>query len=649
VTADVKFPQARLTAQATGRLDRSAPAHVNVAFVDLDLDPVLARSPAIPSPIAPVRGAVSGTAVLDVPLDAPARSSGTVTLGAVRLVAAGETWRNTGPVVIHREPDATRAERLQLESAAGTVAAAGRVTDAGALAATVDARIGLAPLPRFRPEVREARGVAEASVELRGSLTAPEARGRATLRDASVVLRDVPHPVTDVRAELALVPGRVRVTSARASVLGSTVAVSGDVVLERPSPRLDLQVDGDVPLGVVAAFRPEVRDARGTLQVKARVGGTVARPEPTGQGTLRAEFVTLRDYPEPIRDVRARLTASPARLAVSDAVATVGGGTVRASGGLALQPLGSGPYAFTIEARRVGYEPARDFTTTWDADLELVGAGARAQVRGEARLVRGEWISETPLLRLLLERGAGSAPSPEEGVGLSVRLVIPETLLVRTAVARLRARGALELAGTTTVPVVFGTVEVVDGQILFRKQRFTVTRAAARFVDPRRIDPVVDVQATAKIGRYDVRLGVTGRTENLEVRLASSPPLPEEDILSLIAFGATRADLGKGGAGPVVGEVAGLILQDLFGIGSGPGLGPLDVFELKNTETSGRALELGKRLGERATVTYSQGIERTAERRLRLEYEVLGPLVVAGEQDFRGGFGGDVLIRLRFR
>jgi translocation and assembly module TamB len=270
-------------------------------------------------------------------------------------------------------------------------------------------------------------------------------------------------------------------------------------------------------------------------------------------------------------------------------------------------------------------------------------------VRGEARLVRGEWVSETPLLRLLLERGAGTAPTPGEGVALSVRLVIPETLMVRTAVARLRARGTLEVAGTTTAPVVFGAVEVVDGQILFRKHRFTVTRAAARFVDPRRIDPVLDVQATSKIGRYDVRLGVTGRTENLEVRLASSPALPEEDILSLIAFGATRADLGKGGAGPVVGEVAGLILQDLFGIGSGPGLGPLDVFELKNTETSGRALELGKRLGERATVTYSQGLERTAERRLRLEYEVIGPLVVAGEQDFRGGFGGDVLIRLRFR
>jgi hypothetical protein len=46
---------------------------------------------------------------------------------------------------------------------------------------------------------------------------------------------------------------------------------------------------------------------------------------------------------------------------------------------------------------------------------------------------------------------------------------------------------------------------------------------------------------------------------------------------------------------------------------------------------------------------YAQGPQTTDERRLRVEYQVLGPLRVAGEQDFRGGFGGDVLIRFRFR
>jgi autotransporter translocation and assembly factor TamB len=648
-SVDATFPGARLTGHATGRIDRATPARVRVGFVDLDLQPLLVRAGPVPEPVGPVRAVVSGSAELSVAFDVPAGARGTVTLDAAQVVAAGETWRAAGPVLLRREPGTTRAERLRLESRAGTISVAGTVGDDGRLALALDGRAPLAPIARWRPEIRESDGVLQASVELGGTFAAPAIKGRGSVRDASLRLRDVPHPVTDVRADLTFTRERLHVSGGRASILGSTISVSGDVVLEPRPLRLDLAVDGDVPLGVLAAFRPEIREARGVARLMVRIGGTVDRPEPSGQATVQADYLSLRDYDEPLRDVRARLTASATRVSLTDGFATVGGGTVRASGGVALQAFTPGPYAFRVEARRVSLEPVRDFATTWDADLEVAGGAGRAQARGEARLIRGAWVSETPLLRLLVERGVPSSPSPDEGVALSIRLVLGDNLLIRTAIARLRVHGTLDLQGTTAAPILFGTADAADGQIIFRKHRFTVTRAAARFVDPRRIDPVLDVQATARIAQYDVRLQVTGRTDSLEVRLASSPPLPEEDVLSLVAFGTTRADLGKGGAGAVVGEVAGLILQDLFGIGSGPGLGPLEVFEMKSTESSGRTLELGKRVGERATVRYSQGLENTAERRLRLEYEVVGPLVIAGEQNFRGGFGGDVLLRLRFR
>jgi len=38
-----------------------------------------------------------------------------------------------------------------------------------------------------------------------------------------------------------------------------------------------------------------------------------------------------------------------------------------------------------------------------------------------------------------------------------------------------------------------------------------------------------------------------------------------------------------------------------------------------------------------------------SKRVLRIEYQVIGPVLLSGEQDFQGGVGGDVLIRLRFR
>jgi translocation and assembly module TamB len=157
------------------------------------------------------------------------------------------------------------------------------------------------------------------------------------------------------------------------------------------------------------------------------------------------------------------------------------------------------------------------------------------------------------------------------------------------------------------------------------------------------------VRAQARIQAHDVTLRMTGRAEQLEIRLTSAPPLPEEDILSLIAFGSTRQQLTRGGATAVAGEMAGLIIQDLFGFQSGEGPGLVDVFEMETTEAEGRTVRVGRRLGARTMVLYSQGIDRSDARRLRIEYEVIGPLVIAGEQDFRGGVGGDVLLRLRFR
>ncbi len=183
---------------------------------------------------------------------------------------------------------------------------------------------------------------------------------------------------------------------------------------------------------------------------------------------------------------------------------------------------------------------------------------------------------------------------------------------------------------------------------MFRGHRFELTHAVARFVDPRRIDPFLDVQATSRIQTYDVTLTITGRTDDLEVRLTSSPALPDEDLLALVAFGRTREQLARAGPGIVVGEAAGLLVRELFGVQ--PGRAGLDVLEVDRAPDSGQTtVRVGKQVSPRTLVVYSQGVEQTDHRRLRIEYQVVGPLAVAGEQDFRGGFGADILVRLRFR
>jgi len=651
VSATLGFPAARITATATGPVTPGHEIGVRLTFADLDPSPLLRRV-TLPSGVTVTSARLTGVADATVPVSSPAAARGTLALDGVRLVVNGETWRNRGPVRLERRAGSTRIVQLDLAGDASVVTAGGAIDDDGRLDLGVQGRLPLAMAATLRPEINAAQGFLEVNGTVKGTTQAPEVTASGSVADGRVVLRDLPEqPLTGVRARFAVTAERLRVLDAAATVAGGDVRASGDVVFTQPASRLDVKLAGRVPLALLPALRPEVREASGFAEVSATITGTTAAPQAVGEANVQGARLLLRDYPEAIRDIRARVIASTSGVRIASAIASFGGGEVAVNGDVALKDGREvTAYRLIIAARHVSLEPMPGFQSTWDAELELVGFEKRALLRGDARLLRGTYVSEQPLLRLVLERrGPGGAP-PGLALPLEIQVRLDDNLVVRTSVVRFRAGGTLTLQGTTAAPALFGTAETREGQLIFRKQRFTLVYASARFADPRRIDPFLDIQGEAHIQEYDVTLRISGRTEALEVRLSSSPALPEEDVLSLVAFGTTRSQLTKGGATAVAGEMAGLILQDFFGLQGGEGgVGPVDIFEVQTTEDQGRRARVGKRLGGRTTVLYSQGLENTDERRLRLEYQLVGPLVVAGEQNFRGGFGADILLRLRFR
>jgi hypothetical protein len=48
-------------------------------------------------------------------------------------------------------------------------------------------------------------------------------------------------------------------------------------------------------------------------------------------------------------------------------------------------------------------------------------------------------------------------------------------------------------------------------------------------------------------------------------------------------------------------------------------------------------------------VTYSGSFAENGKQKIRIEYQLFGPVLIAGEQVFSGGVGGDVILRFRFR
>ncbi len=405
---------------------------------------------------------------------------------------------------------------------------------------------------------------------------------------------------------------------------------------------LDAELRGQIPLGMLAALRPEVEAASGTLDVRATARGTTSTPEISGTGALHGASVTVRGYAEPVREIQAQLTASPAGLRLVEARGVLGGGTLTASGEAALADGGLGAYRVTLKVQRVAATLLDGLATVWDGDLELAGRAARALLQGELRLVRGLYTRE-------LAPTAGGTPgsaagTPASGAALPLRIAVKldDNLVVRNRTASLRVGGTLSVEGSTAAPAVLGMLETREGRVTFRDRRFTILTATARFVDPRRVDPFLDAVATARIRQYDVTARVSGRTDRLDVRLTSTPPLPQEDLLALVAFGVTRAELERSPAGVLAEEAARTIVRDLLGLEGLPGLG--------SGADGEQRLQVGtRRPPERAAPFSAPGTESAGQQRVRVEYELLGPLSLVGERGMSGGYAAGVVLRLRFR
>ena len=106
-------------------------------------------------------------------------------------------------------------------------------------------------------------------------------------------------------------------------------------------------------------------------------------------------------------------------------------------------------------------------------------------------------------------------------------------------------------------------------------------------------------------------------------RYASSRTAPPAELVGA-AFGA-----------------GGDVVHDLLGLEGLPGLG----------DGGEQRLQVGTRTAapERTTPGSAPGTESGGQQRVRVEYQLLGPLSLVGERGMSGGYAAGVVLRLRFR
>src|SRR5208337_2006335 len=91
-------------------------------------------------------------------------------------------------------------------------------------------------------------------------------------------------------------------------------------------------------------------------------------------------------------------------------------------------------------------------------------------------------------------------------------------------------------------PIMLGHIHVLSGELYFHNNRYRVARGDLNFANPFRLDPVINVEASTTIQQYEITLNFSGQSSKLNLSYRSDPPLPANDIITLLALGQPSSE-----------------------------------------------------------------------------------------------------------
>jgi translocation and assembly module TamB len=216
------------------------------------------------------------------------------------------------------------------------------------------------------------------------------------------------------------------------------------------------------------------------------------------------------------------------------------------------------------------------------------------------------------------------------------------------------------LRGTAARPVLLGRVNIFEGDIVFNSTTYHLERGEISFNNPAQIQPVLDIEASARVRDYDITLGFHGPADRPSISYRSDPPLPTADIIALLALGRTRQEsataqmynpqqqqLNETDENALLGQALNATVssrvQRLFGVSRikiDPQVGGAE------NNTNAR-LTIEQQVSNKITITYITNLSQSAQQIIQVEWNITRDLSLQGIRDQTGVLGFDVRIRQR--
>ncbi|HEY6945600.1 MAG TPA: translocation/assembly module TamB domain-containing protein [Candidatus Acidoferrum sp.] len=430
---------------------------------------------------------------------------------------------------------------------------------------------------------------------------------------------------------------------------------------------LGLHMNGRLDLRLLTGYVPEL-DTRGQAQVNASFEGTLDHPRITGRVHIEDASARAADFPVGLNALQGDLVFDATRLYFENVSAESGGGTLHLAGSVnyAETPL---RYDVNVRSDRVRIRYPEGMSWLAGGALRLTGTSTAAVLSGRVMIERVTLSQGLQVAGMLVSAKEGitgpSTTSPYmRNLQFDLEAFSAPDARMEWPGAELQAEANLRVRGTWEHPILLGHIHILSGNLNFAGNRYRVSRGDLNFANPFRLDPVLNVEATTTIEQYEITLNFNGPASKLTLAYRSDPPLPTEDIITLLALGQTTAESAatrSGAASPsgtasasailseAVSSQLGGRLERLFGITRfrvDPGLA--EVGSTGSEQNAAARVTVEQQIARNLTITYVSNVSSTQQQVIQVEYNVDRNVSIVGLRDQNGTFGIDIKIKKRF-
>lgn len=498
-----------------------------------------------------------------------------------------------------------------------------------------------------------ASGVLNVKLDAKGTVADLKARLDLQIRELRSVDAPKLEPATfDLTAQVE--HDQLAMTGKLQQARIQPMELSGNMPFDIPKIVRARKIPDDTPLAgklrlprssvnFVRQFIPDIETIDGDLAANVDLGGQFGHPVLRGNAEMAVNLARFTNVSLPtLRDFKMRLTFADNAFTLERVGGELAGGRFTMSGRVTFPKITEANLDLKLKADSVLLARNDTLTARADADLKITGPFTGANVTGTLALTNSQFLKNIDLIPI----GLPGRPVPQPGAGepefsipdrplrdwkFDVAVKTKDPVLIRGNLAIGNAICDLHLTGTGFHPGLSGTIRLQNVDATLPFSRLSVSYGFLYFDPSDSFNPKIDMHGTSIVRDYTIRAYVYGRVESPEAVFTSEPPLPQEDIISLLATGTTRQEL-TGDNSVLAGRAAMLLVQQLY----------VKIFKKGQAAQSNTVFD-------RLDLDIGQVDPRTGQRRATAHFKINDQWVLLGDLEVGGDFRGMVKYLIRFR